>query len=218
VITLTEFTADHYVALSNIIAALAPGHLGKALDYTRVVNTEVRRDDVLLDILRALLKRPIQEINVREFQEVLTAIANADSLDKGYSLIMERFVEERPSTSQLRELLPVISQLPTIRESVKSCRALVCALKILKASPVSHESLESHLVSMLHSRWSGIDIGWSRIDCGFRVASDLVGVRPDEANKILTETEQLKSEWSIANQRPAAVYVACIRLTIRAWV
>jgi hypothetical protein len=59
-------------------------------------------------------------------------------------------------------------------------------------------------------------MGWSRIDTGFGIAKDLAMTSPDDAGKMLLETETLKNEWRIAAHRPAAAYVACIGLVIRA--
>jgi hypothetical protein len=79
------------------------------------------------------------------------------------------------------------------------------------------DGLKTDLLRQLHSRWSYIDVGWVRIDVGFQIAKELSSTCPEAANRFLTETEQLKNQWTITAHRPANAYVACIRLVIRAF-
>lgn len=216
VLMLAESTADHYLALGGIISALAPGFVTKALDYTRVVNTELRRDAVLIDVVRALVQRPVAEIDLGSLSTVLQRIARSESRDQAVLVIMERFEDETAiNSNQIDALLPIISSLFEMRESVMTCRALVCALKVLHRASPRHDSFVDHILLKLRTRWDQIDIGWVRIDTGFGIARDLASFSPDEANAILTASESLKSDWRIAAHRPASAYVRCIRLTIR---
>jgi hypothetical protein len=217
VLLLSTSTADQHVAVGGIIEGLAPGDLAKALDYVQLINTEARRDAVLLDALRALLRRPVTDITPSQLESIVTTIKAKEQRDDALLVIMDRFANESSlSEAKVRELRPLISRLPDIADSVDACRALVCALKVLERESLKDlETLAAHVRSSLHRRWNNIDIGWLRIDAGFGMARDLARVNPEEANKILNQTESMKAEWRIAADRSAYTYAASIRLVIR---
>jgi hypothetical protein len=219
VLILASSTADHQLAMGSIIAALAVGDLEKALDYTRTVNTEGRRDAVLLDIVQALLRQPIDRITPTKLNRTVEAIVGFEDRDDALLMVLKHFEDEVDITGQqVEELLPIISALPKMRDSVMACRALVSALTILdRVTPATAVALPEHLWGVLHTRWSNIDVGWVRIDTGFGIATDLAVFDQERANEILTESEALKSEWRIAARRPASAYTACIQLASRAF-
>lgn len=217
VLVLSTSTADQHVALGGIIEGLAPGDLDKALDYVEVINTEARRDAVILDALTALLHRPITDVRPAALESVIKRIKSKEQRDEALLLIMERFVNESSiSEATMRDLRTLISMLPEIADSIIACRALVFALSILERAAIKDfDSLASHIRSSLTRRWSAIDLGWLRIDAGFGIARDLAKVNPDEANKMLDATEAMKDEWRIAAHRSASTYAAAVRLAIR---
>lgn len=217
VLLLSTSTADQHIALGGIIDGLAPGDLDKALDYVQVVNTEARRDGVLLDAVHALLNRPVTDIEPSALELVVERIKAKEQRDDALLLIMERFANESSlSEATVRQLSALISMLPDIADSMDACRSLVSALSILEqASLKDLDSLTAHIRSSVRRRWSAIDIGWARIDAGFGIARDLARVNSEEANEILTKTEAMKAEARIAAHRSAYTYVACVRLAIR---
>ncbi len=217
VLVLSASTADQHVALGGIIEGLAPGDLDKALDYVRLVNTEARRDAVLLDALRALLHRSVTDITPSALELVVKNITAKEQKDDALLLIMERFANET-SLLQLtvRNLSTLISMLPHIADSMDACHALVDAATLLERASIKElDPLTAHIKSSVRHRWSAIDIGWARIDAGFGIARDLARVNPDDANEILNTTESMKAEWRIGAHRSAYTYVACVRLAIR---
>jgi hypothetical protein len=217
VLTLSTSTADHYLALGGIIAGLAAGDLTKAIDYTCIVNTETRRDAILIDVIESLLRRSIVDIDLNGLSSVLRAIVALEQKDEGLLLIIERFANESEiPQSQAPALRAMISDLPTMTDSVLGCRGMVSGLRLLHRPAFDGDiSLRSHLMSCLQRRWQEIDIGWVRIDAGYGMARDLAAFSSADAELILRETESMKKEWSIAAIRPASTFMACIRLLIR---
>ncbi len=217
VLLLSASTADQHFAMGGIIEGLALGDLDKALDYVKVLNTEARRDAVLVDALGPLLDRPITDIDPSALLFVVGKITAKDKRDDALGLILQRFANETSLPhSAVRALAKPMSMLPEISDSMEACRALVSALSILeKASLKELEPLTVQIRSSVQRRWSCIDIGWARIDAGFGIARDLAGVNPDEANRILNETEAMKAESQIPAHRSASTYVACVRLALR---
>lgn len=220
VLTLSEATADHYLSLGDIITGLCPGDVDKALDYTKVVNTEHRRNAVLLDAIETLVQRPTPEIAPRELKRVFDSITNSDERDQALVLIMERFADEQGiAPEKFKDLLPLISTIDHIADSVAACQAYVCGIKILAGTSGTEDysSLKEHLARSLMSRWRQIDVEWIRVDTGFGIVRDLAGIDGDRAEALLKGVDAIKAECSMSGPKPATAFVACIRLVVRAF-
>jgi len=219
VLSLAEATADHYLAFKGLICALGAAHLDKALDYVRLVNTEVRRDEILDDLVRALVHRPADEVDTLPLKRLVDRINAQDWRDSALETIMERFGDESNVPDHILDGLgPIINDLDHISDSVIACRAMVCAFNLLTRNPSSQrDRTRAHLWSQMRERWSHIDVGWRRIDVGFGIANDLAGSCREFAAIMLEETEELKEKWRISAYEPASAYVGCIRLVIRAF-
>jgi len=201
VLTLSEATADHYVSLGDIITGLCPGDVGKALDYIKVVNTEHRRNAILVDVIDTLLRRPTSDINPSELKRVLDSITSTDERDQGLLHIMERFADGGGNAPEkVRALLPLITAVDDIAESVAACRAFVYAIKILAGGSGADDygALKEDLARRLISRWQHIDCEWVRIDVGFGVVRDLAAIDVDRAEGLLKEVEAMKADCGIS--------------------
>lgn len=218
VLQLSTATADHYLALGGIICELSLGDLAKALDYVRILNTEHRRDAVLVDVVDALLHRPIAQISISELNTVIKAISSTDRRDEATKDVFERLWDDAENVTggQLSDLLPLIADLPTMEESVPTCRALMCALRVLHGRGPA--SLSEHLMNVLRSRWRCVDAGWARVDTGYRIARDLARFDSTDAVSILSEAEAMKAEISLTSHQAASIYIGCVQLVIRAFV
>jgi len=217
VLTLSGATADHYSALGGVISGLASGNIDRALDYTRILNTEARRDEVLVDVVQELLRKPLAQIEIGDLQKVLGAIVGSWGRNRVLLLVMERFGDENSiEPVQLKALARVMAELPGVTDSVLACRGLVRGLKVLStSSSIEFKELRQQLMESLRTRWAQIDVQWIRIDTGFSIARDLASASPEEAGAFLEDTEALKGDSRIAAYRPASAYVLCVRLVIR---
>ena len=217
VLQLSAATADHYLALGGIICELSLGDLARALDYVRILNTENRRDAVLVDVVAALLRRPVARIVVAELNTVLKAISSTERRDEALRDIFERLWDDadRVTDEQLTDLLPLVADLPTMDESVSACRALVCALRVLHGR--GRVTLSSHLMDVLRSRWRCVDAGWVKVDTGYRIARDLARFSSTDAMSILSEAEAMKADIRLTSHQSASIYVGCVQLVIRAF-
>jgi hypothetical protein len=219
VLTLAGATADHQLALGGIISALATGDLAKAIDYTQVVNTEGRRDEVLVGVVETLLRKSVSDIDPGSLLRAYNSIVSAENRDDALESIMERFSDVTSiEPQQLRALLPIISEIPKMNDSMAACRALVRSLKVICTSSTDeYSSLKKHIKTVLRTRWHHIDVGWGRIDAGYGITRDLATVDRQEAEEIFAETEAMKAEGRIAAPQGAATYISCLRLLIRAF-
>jgi hypothetical protein len=219
VLTLSELTADHRLALGGIICALAKGDLEKALDYTKIINTEARRDAILSDVVDAMIQSPVLTIDLDGLHNVCDRIVDELVRGEAFASIIERFSDEKGlNSSTVGGLLPIISELPKMAGSMSCCRSIVHAIKVLRNNAENqYSSLEVHLKGALRNRWQKIDMGWARIDAGYGITRDLASVDRPEAESIFSETETMKSEGRIAAPQGTSTFLSCLKLLSRAF-
>jgi len=100
---------------------------------------------------------------------VLDELKLSGTRDGVLEAIMERLAEETAlQDSFVTDLLPVISALEGISDSVTACRAQVLASNLLSrhVSAAPWGAVEA-IIDRVRKRWESIDIGWTRIDVGF---------------------------------------------------
>ena len=218
VLTLSESTADHYLALGGIIAGLASGDLPRALDYTKIVNTESRRDAVLVDATKALLRRSLREIDPHALQTISDAAVGDSDRDEIMALTMRRLADGPISESQATGLIPIMAKLSGMSDSMSACRALVDALTIINAMPQPFsQRFRDYVKNSLVDRWRHMDVGWARVDAGYGIARDLAAFSVSDAEDILRETDEIRAEWRIAAEPGASTFIASIRILVRAF-
>ncbi len=217
VLQLSGATADHYLALGGIICELSLGDLAKALDYVRILNTEHRRDAVLVDVVRALLHRPIAQIVITDISAVISVISSTERRDETLKDVFGRLWDdaENVTDGQLNGLLSMVAGLAKIEESVPACRALICALRVLQGR--GQVTLSSNLMDVLRTRWRCVDAGWAKVDTGYRIVRDLARFSSKDAMLFLSEAEAVKAEVSLTSHQSASIYIGCVQLVIRAF-
>jgi len=78
------------------------------------VNTEARRDAVLVDVVNTLLRKPPATFDPAALETVFNAIAGDDDRDEALENIMGRLSDETTlSEAQLQGLIPIMARLPT---------------------------------------------------------------------------------------------------------
>src|SRR6266700_4505638 len=65
--------------------------------------------------------------------------------------------------------------------------------------------------------WEAIDVGWLKINTGFKLVENLAACSLDKARAFLRRIEQIRDSITIDASIPAFTYVACLRLTVRAY-
>lgn len=209
VLRLSEATADHYLAFKGVICALSARHLDKALEYTRLVNTEVRRDEILADVITTLIDRPAAEVKPFQLIQVLNQIKGRRWKDDALETIMERFKDTRTIPADVLDgLNPIILDLNSISDSISACESLVSGFNLLARNPSPTRDETRALVwSQIITRWSHIDVGWSRIDVGFTISNAVAGTCKEYAALVFKQAEELKERWGISAYEPASAYV-----------
>ena len=216
---LLDATADHTIATRDIISALAINHFEKALEFALMLNTEQRRDSVLLDLIEAMLNQPLKALSVTALRKAFDEFSNREYRNEALRSVLTWLDSKVNCDPEIvANFIPLIATADQVRDSVLRCRCCLLGRRFLLAnSSATQQELSNHLSRTLLESWKSIDIGWIRINIGFEIAKDLAKISPDEARKYLEQTEQYRAEWQIAAYAPAAAYVSCLRLATRAF-
>jgi len=216
---LLHGTAEHYHACRGIVTALAKAMPETALDVAMALNTEARRDLALLELVQSVVEMPVSKIDLAFVVSVLDKLADPDLTDEALLKVIERlFLATEDLGPLLSGALPLINRIGDIQDAGERCRACCLAYNVLmKHAAGEHSGLASHLLHELSDAWQAMDVGWHKVDTGFRIAHSLALSSLEMGRTHLELASQLREEVSLETDRAAWTYLACLRLAIRAY-
>ncbi|TAK28330.1 MAG: hypothetical protein EPO21_22970 [Chloroflexota bacterium] len=217
--TILDATAQHGEgeAVRQVVAALAQTKPGMALDLALALNTEPRRDSALHNLVESALLAPQDKLDFEFLQTAIEKIANPLVRDDARLNVVEQLRDSMRNGADLQKAaLPFLTQLNEIVSLGERCRACCLAYDLLDGRD-DHEGLRSEILIQLHKAWEAIDVGWTKVHIGYKVASELAPSSPNEAQVYLTETDRLRDELHLNDGAAATTYIACLSLAIRAY-
>jgi MoxR-like ATPase len=215
---LLASTADHYEAAKQVVRALATNCFELALNIVSRLNTEDRRDRVLDDLVDRILELPTSEIDITRLERVLDCFSDEDMRDDSILSIVERLSREDERKEELaKSVCRLISRIRQISGARVKARAAALTYQILIKTGHTDEATRSALKTMQIDAWHKIDVGWTRINVGFTLASALAPVAPEMSRQYVAEISTLRSEPTIDAYSPASAFYMSLRLAIRAW-
>ena len=135
---------------------------------------------------------------------------------------MLRLVERLPA---LRSSLPpegdtvprLVKLVASVRDAAERCRGCCLVYRAATAyDSCNSTELTSLLSTQLQSTWDSIDVGWVRVDVGFRIAAALSECAKPLAREYLTAATSLKSQIALESEAAASAYILPVRLAVRA--
>ncbi len=221
---LFDVTADHYRVTRGIIRALAPGARDMALKVAELLNTEMRRNQAVLDLIALVSSNAHSAEDSRFLQGALKALTDQDTSDKALSIILERVADASESADfALPDFVPFLEQCKNIADSEERCRALRFAYIALRNSirdentAARYQSWADALLKKMQVAWQQIDVGWDRVETGFQQARALANINEQAAKKYLALVEACREEMPIGSWNAAHVFGICLLLAIRAF-
>jgi archaellum biogenesis ATPase FlaH len=218
---LLNNTGDHFLVSRGIIAALAKIKPDMALNLALRLNVEIRRDAALFDLIKSSIRLPKSKLNPAFTERAIREFTNTDLRDKAILEVTARLsaisdTEKDPKLTA--KTLPIIDRVKDIRSASERCDACCLAYKFLtEQEPEEYSSLADHLLKILRDAWEAIDVGWHRIDVGFRIVRSLAECDPETARMYLDLTEKYRNGIILDANTTALTYLACLRLSIRAY-
>lgn len=215
---LLSASADHIVATSSILRALAQHSTGIALKICSQLNSPIRRDEAKLILVRAVCIGEPDEQCIQTCLEITAQIQLVDIREAAWEAIV-RFVFTDTSV----DLKPqAISDVAMLIDNVKS-PSLICQLASLAFSWLKKQNLSAYEPVLMHMRkilsesWSQIDGVWSRVDAGFEVAKLVAGVDRELAHAFVLQADSLRREHLLGTEDTATAFYWCIKLILVAY-
>jgi hypothetical protein len=170
---LLESTADHYHAARNAVQALARSQPTIALQLATSLNAEYRRDQALRDLVDSAARAPLSELDMDFVERAIDAIADPDVRDDAVLRLVERFVTgDRHVEAPAEMVARVAGRVMGIRDANERCRACCLVYQVCRRrGSAADEGLVASLMTELRRSWEAIDVGWDRVDAGFKIAA-----------------------------------------------
>ena len=213
-------TAEHFMAVRGTIRALTKTHPELAFEVARSLNTEERRDLAMHELIKSTLDNAISELDIGFLRNVLSKMIDIELREDALILIIKRLssTSDVLDPSFTKRTLPLIDSTKEIQDADDRCRAVSFAYSFLAEQDSNEYSgLMANLLQRLDSAWKSIDIGWLKVDTGFRIAKELAPASPESAKKYLDLTDSIKEEVIIDAESPALTYLYSLKLAIRAY-
>lgn len=210
-------TADHYEAVRPAIGALANSDTKTALNVIAKLNTAPRREAALVKFVEAVAAEPV-------------CVASFDAIAAAYrklTYIPMRAQATRATLqgllNQKKELRPFIARVIALQRWVKDipnaeekCQALCMLLELLIEHRTSvPPSFFDSSAQEMRSAWDEVDLGWSKINSGFKIVALMAEGFPDISREFLNRTVEARNEIVLDCPDTATSYLSCVRLAIR---
>ncbi len=216
---LLDGSAEHYEAVQGIIRALAPTVPQEARDLALRLNIEPRRELALLELVDAATQVPTDQLDPAFLHDVIARFVGADMRDEAVLNVLERLATvAEPRENLVAVALPLLDRIGNIARADERCRACCLAVAFLHSrSAERHAGLIAHLLRQLDTALEQIDVGWLKVDVGFRVAASLSSREPDAAREYLRRADEYRAEMLLDSTTVAESYLTGLFLVARAY-
>ena len=173
VTSLLNGTADHYEEIKEIIKSLSSATPKKILSFIELLNTSPNRYLSMLYFVQNVCEKGLNSENISIVNETLSNLEDIDYFDEAMVFLMESFVEnDHLDDQRIGKLMPIINKIFHMHHNEKKCRAL-CLGIIITSNSKKYNSLNKAIVRELKKTWDNIDVGWYKVDIGFRIITTL---------------------------------------------
>jgi hypothetical protein len=212
-------TADHDRETQNCIRTLAEACPSLALELASRLNTQDRRDRAHLHLATAALAGDPVSADVDLAKKAILSITSSYYRDRAYSLVVHRLVQlcEGLGEEQIVKSLEILNSLSTVQDPRRRCDCCCQGIRFVRvAAGGRHSGTADRLRRQFEATWDTIDVGWSRVDVGFKAARELAKLEPETARRYLAATDELKASLLIDAAATAWTFRACLELAIKA--
>ncbi len=218
-VELLDSTADHYRSAGEVIEAAARWNPGKAIELSRMLNTEPRRDAVLVDIAGIIVSELPPDTARDGLIELLRTCADSEYRDGAIARALDALVDVRPCGPTLGNTFSfLLAEAKQISNAVRRTRALCSAYSFGCSVWGANSPITTGLLSATQDSWSAITTGWVKVNVGFFLARSLSAVSKPSALSFLRQAEDTKKQLGgLSSERACRVYSACVRLASRAF-
>jgi hypothetical protein len=216
---LLTVTADHYQAVEPAIEALTRSAPERALDLAISLNTEPRRDSARVKIIEVLVQRDVQNVQSSFVEKLLTQIHYPSNYDRALSQLLKGLVgRKNESGCLLPMLIPLVEKSRKMTSPETRCEVLLHIHEICSSHPDKvPPTFLGFIREELRTAWTQIDLGYSRVDTGFRLIAAMATQAPDFARSLQNAVNDNRAHMALDCQNATHTYIMCCRLAFRAF-
>lgn len=218
---LLNTTADHLEVAKGALQALARNSASKAIELAAQLNTQIRRDGAYLEVVRAACQPKLDLDCVPVLLGAIRKITERTSRDSAISVLVGESVKGLRNVERaLAPLLPLLIDLSKeVTSSTVRARTFASLYDCLRKRPDEDalQSLGAVLLSEMRKAWNAIDAEWRKANLGFQIAKQIGGGDKEAASDYVAQAELVQTGADIVSEGQFDLYVALVRLTIRAF-
>ena len=211
-------TADQYLVTKGIIRAMAKALPEKALATALELNGVDRRNYAIRGMLSSILQLPDDKLDLAFVKKCFEAFTAKMIQDDALVEILARASGiEHLDGRQIGLAMYFMGCIPAINDASIRCNALSLGLNLIPKLPAEKTiHLPEQYIAKLSESWENIDVGWVRVDVGFKIVEALAN-SPDRALEFLQKVEEYRDGLSLESDASSLAYLACLRLCVRAF-
>lgn len=213
-------TAEHFQAARSAIRALVRTKPDMALALANTLNTSGRRDEARHEFIRRATEISLEHINITLISQALEHMESRDAKDDAIVTIFKQLAEKKHIANKPIpvDYVRLTSYIDDMWNAHAKTRATTFAYIFLEKQGLTDcAELKRQLLAALDTSWNSIDIGWSRVIVGFRIARGLAEVSAELGRTYVDKAELLKSDILMEHDASARVYILALKLVIRAY-
>jgi len=216
---LLSNTADQYYIFQGIIKSLTLTSPDKAINLSKSLNTDSRRNLALADFIHESLDTQIELIDFSKIKEAIDSITNQSLKDSVLSDTMSRFeISNEKISKHLDKMMYIFDSLKDIQIAGTRCSLLCVAFNILKKhGETRHQQFLDKILRQLTDSWNAIDPDWIKIDVGYQITKSLANSSKETAKTYLENTSKYEQETIMGSIVSVHTYLQCIELCLRAF-
>ncbi|MEW5872927.1 MAG: hypothetical protein AB1894_26950 [Chloroflexota bacterium] len=211
-------TAEQYVGMKGIIRAMTKTLPEKALSIALELNGVDRRNYAIRGMLNSVLQLPDEKLELAFIRQCYGLISVKSVQDDAIVEIIARISAiEHLDYNNLNIIKYFLECIPEIMDATKRCNAYTLGLNILPKLPAEKSPFSvSQFIDKLRESWENIDVGWFRVDVGFKIVEALADL-PEKALEFLNQVENYRDNLNLDSDSASFAYLACLRLSVRAF-
>jgi len=189
-------------------------------DRTRQLNNELDRDLALGELVDSALRIAPRKVDLLLIEHAISHFAIPELRD----MALLAFIEWLSTTTiedweaLLQRALPLMNRIKEMGDASNKARAYSLVYRVLiQHGGGRYDELAASFLEPLELTWEAIDVGWRKINTGFKLVENLAACSLDKARAFLRHIEQIRDSINIDASIPASTYVACLLLTVRAY-
>jgi len=216
---LLNTTADHYQVAKRIIMALAKNRFGTGYAICKKLNTKDRRDKALRTLIQSSINVKFCKIDTKFLISTLEEIYDNEIRGEVLENLLKRLKRESDYIEDaIKFTLQLINKVRVIGDPVTYCYSICNIYSILsKDKTEKYNTLINSLLEDIKRTWKSIDVGWNKVNLGYKIVTLLANVSSMAAKDFFDMTEKYKNEIVLDSNVTAQSFIWSLRLATRAF-